>query len=103
MPDPGFKKDNKGRRQKKRLKGDMDASQPRYTADYSYGDFDADKSQNRCSKCHAFIKNCKCRPKTKNKTRTMEVTEIYLFVVCVLNWCSCLKYLIYFVTSLCWI
>ena len=63
VPNSGLLKDKKGRRQTKRLKGDMDASQGRFIADYGTGDFEADKSQNRCSKCHKFCKNCKCRKK----------------------------------------
>jgi hypothetical protein len=52
----------KGRGQKKRLKGDMDACQVRFAADYDLGDFeaDADKMTYLCSKCHKEIKNCKC-------------------------------------------
>jgi hypothetical protein len=76
VPDPETKKDKKGARQKKRLKGDMDASQPRYAADYSFGDFDADKGKNRCSKCHKFIKDCKCQTKKKRKKRARVVTEV---------------------------
>jgi len=50
-----LKRDKMGRRQKKRLKGDMDKSQGRLSADYGTGNFDVDKSENHCSKCHKFI------------------------------------------------
>jgi hypothetical protein len=48
----------KGRRKKKRLKGDMDACQGRFAADYDLSDFeaDADKMTYLCSKCHKEIK-----------------------------------------------
>jgi hypothetical protein len=50
----------KGRRQKKRLKGDMNTCQGRFVADYDLGDFeaDADKMTYLYSKCHKEIKNC---------------------------------------------
>jgi hypothetical protein len=61
----------KGRRQKKRLKGDMDACQGRFTTNYDLSDFeaDADKMKYLCSKCHEEIKNCKCRKKSKGKKK----------------------------------
>jgi hypothetical protein len=51
VPLPSLKKMKKGRRQKKRLKGDMDACQGRFAADYDLGDFeaDADKMTYLCS------------------------------------------------------
>jgi hypothetical protein len=67
-----LKKLKKGRRQKKRLKGDMDACQGRFAADYDMGDFeaDADKMTYLCSKCHKEIKNCTCRKrKSKGKKK----------------------------------
>jgi hypothetical protein len=66
VPLPSLKKT---RRQKKRLKGDMDACQGRLGADYDFSDFeaDADKTEYLCSKCHKEIKNCKCRKKSKGK------------------------------------
>jgi hypothetical protein len=63
IPDSDLVKDKKERRQTKRLKGDMDASQGRFSSDYGTGDFEEDKSRNRCSKCHKFCNNCKCRKK----------------------------------------
>ena len=51
------------------LKGDMDESQGRASADYGTGDFDEDRSQNRCSKCHRFCSQCKCKKKKKSKRK----------------------------------
>jgi hypothetical protein len=72
VPLPSLKKMKKGRRQKKRLKGDMDACQGRFAADYDLGDFeaDADKMTYLCSKCHKEIKNCKCRKKIKGQEKS---------------------------------
>uniref|UniRef100_K3XQJ3 Aminotransferase-like plant mobile domain-containing protein n=1 Tax=Setaria italica TaxID=4555 RepID=K3XQJ3_SETIT len=68
-----------GRRQKKRLRGDMDVSQGRLSADYGTGDFDMDKLENRCSKCHKIIKNCTCRNRkskaTKSRVNTYPLLE----------------------------
>jgi hypothetical protein len=71
VPLPSLKKMKKGRRQKKRLKGDMDACQGRFAADYDLGDFeaDADKMTYLCSKCHKEIKNCKCRKKNQRERK----------------------------------
>jgi hypothetical protein len=72
VPLPSLKKLKKGRRQKKRLKGDMDACQGRFAAAYDMGDFeaDADKMTYLCSKCHKEIKNCTCRKrKSKGKKK----------------------------------
>ena len=69
MPDASLLKPKKGRRRKKRLKGDMDEAQDRASADYGTGDFDEDKSQNRCSKCHRFCSQCKCKKKNKSKRK----------------------------------
>jgi hypothetical protein len=57
----------KGRRRKKRLKGNMDMCQGRLVADYDFSDFEAnaDKMEYLCSKCHNEIKNCKCWEKIK--------------------------------------
>ena len=44
MPDASLLKPKKGRRRKKRLKGDIDKSQGRASADYGTGDFDEDRS-----------------------------------------------------------
>jgi hypothetical protein len=65
VPLPSLKKMKKGRRQKKRLIGDMDTCKGRFAADYDLSDFegDADKMMYLCSKCHKEIKNCKCRKK----------------------------------------
>jgi hypothetical protein len=41
---PSLKKMKKGRRQKKHLKGDMDACQGRLAADYDISDFEADRT-----------------------------------------------------------
>jgi hypothetical protein len=50
-PYPDLKKVGKGRRKKKRLKGDMD-SMKGYGADmYGGGDFDEERAQNLCSIC----------------------------------------------------
>jgi hypothetical protein len=67
VPLPSLKKMKKGRRQKKGLKGDMDACQARLAADYDFSDFeaDADKTEYLCSKCHKEIKHCKCRKKNQ--------------------------------------
>ena len=70
VPDSNLKKVGKGRRKTKRLKGDMDASQGRFVADFTLGDFDAEKTKNRCSKCHKFIKDCKCRPEKPKKKKS---------------------------------
>jgi hypothetical protein len=69
ISDSDLVKDKKGRRKTKRLKGDMDASQGRFSFDYGISDFEEDKSRNRCSKCHKFCNNCKCcKKKAKAKT-----------------------------------
>jgi len=69
VPDASLLKPKKGRRRKKRLKGDMDEAQGRASADYGTGDFDEDKSQNCCSKCHRFCSQCKCKKKKKSKQK----------------------------------
>ena len=69
MPDASLLKPKKGRRWKKGLKGDMDESQGLASADYGTGDFDEDRSQNRCSKCHRFCSQCKCKKKKKSKRK----------------------------------
>ena len=69
MPNASLLKPKKGRRRKKRLKGDMNEAQSRASADYSTGDFDEDRSQNRCSKCHRFCSQCKCKKKKKSKRK----------------------------------
>jgi hypothetical protein len=71
VPLPSLMKMKKGRRQKKRLKGDMDECQGRFAADYDLGDFeaDADKMTYLCSKCHKEIKNCKCRKKIEGQEK----------------------------------
>jgi hypothetical protein len=71
VPLPSLKKMKKGRRQKKRLKGDMDACQGRFAADYDLGDFeaDADTMTYLCSKCHKEIKNCKCQKKIEGQEK----------------------------------
>jgi hypothetical protein len=71
VPLLSLKKMKKGRRQKKRLEGDMDTCQGRFAADYDLGDFegDADKMTYLCSKCHKEIKNCKCRKKIKGQKK----------------------------------
>jgi hypothetical protein len=56
IPDSDLVKDKKGRRKTKRLKGDMDASQGRFSSDYGTGDFEEDKSRNRFSKQGADLK-----------------------------------------------
>ena len=53
----------------------MDASQGQFSADYGTGDFEEDKSQNRCSKCHKFCKNCKCRKKKKKQGKKEKKQE----------------------------
>ena len=68
MPDASLLKPKKERRRKKRLKGDMDEAQGRASADYGTGDFDKDKSQNRCSKCHRFALCANVRRK-RNQNR----------------------------------
>uniref|UniRef100_K3Z0P2 MULE transposase domain-containing protein n=1 Tax=Setaria italica TaxID=4555 RepID=K3Z0P2_SETIT len=50
VPNSNLKRNKIGRRQKKRLRGDMDESQGRLLVDYGTGDFDVDTSENRCSK-----------------------------------------------------
>ena len=69
MPDASLLKPKKGRRRKKRLKGDMDEAQRRASADYGIGDFDEDRSQNHCSKCHRFCSQCKCKKKKNQKEK----------------------------------
>ena len=76
VPDASLLKPKKGRRRKKRLKGDMDEAQGRASADYGTGDFDEDKSQNRCSKCHRFCYQCKCKKKKKSKSKRMATTSV---------------------------
>ncbi|KAF8696191.1 hypothetical protein HU200_037087 [Digitaria exilis] len=83
VPNSSLKKDKKGRRQKKSLKGDMDASQGRFAADYETGDFDEDRSQNHCSKCHKFIKDCKCRTKKKRKRTNKTPRAEVVYCLCV--------------------
>jgi len=77
VPDASLLKPKKGRRRKKRLKGDMDEAQGRASADYRTGDFDEDKSQNRCSKCHRFCSQCKCKKKKNlnEKERPQQALE----------------------------
>jgi hypothetical protein len=62
----------KGRRQKKHLKGDMDACQGRFAADYDLGDFegDADKMTYLCSKCHKEIKTASVGKKIKGQEKS---------------------------------
>jgi hypothetical protein len=52
VPDPGLMKKGKGRRKKKRLKGDMDAMKGYGDDRYGGGDFDEAPGKNRCSVCH---------------------------------------------------
>ena len=77
VSDASLLKPKKGRRRKKRLKGDMDESQGRASADYGTGDFDEDRRQNRCSKCHRFCSHCKCKKKKNlnEKERPQQALE----------------------------
>ena len=55
----------------------MDESQGQASADYGTGDFDEDRSQNRCSKCHRFCSQCKCKKKKNlnEKERPQQALE----------------------------
>lgn len=79
VPDSELLKPKKGRKQKKPLKGDMDEAQGRGSADYGTGDFDQEKTQNRCSKYCRLCSQCTCRKKKKctgKKTAQLTVRDI---------------------------
>lgn len=78
VADVTLKKTGKGRRSKKRIKGAMDELHGgRASLDFSTGDFDEKKSENRCSKCHKLKKNCTCKKKkTKRKKRAKRSSSI---------------------------
>lgn len=52
VPDPNLMKRGKGRRKKKRLKGDMDAMRGYGDDKYGGGDFNEERRPNLCSECH---------------------------------------------------
>jgi hypothetical protein len=90
VPDPELVKAKKGRRKKKRLRGEMDAANGYGDDMYGCGDFDEAPTHVRCSKCHktghnaaTHAKHLKANKLAKLNASTSgsRVGKVHIFVV----------------------